>query len=165
MLLLLELQASAPMPRGGASPGSRQRYPLRPVWRLSRCRTLGILDGGRVGEPARLVGGGVEGLGPRTSELGEEGTEEPSPPPDVALGRVEGGIWSGVPMPNASMKSETLSKFVDRGAEGTIPPSENEESFLAAKGRKRFSLVEASEIIGSKKLPFSRALFNGIFMS
>ena len=43
------------------------------------------------------------------------------PPPDVAPGNVapcdlEGGTWSGRPMPSAPMKSETSSKLVEIGA-------------------------------------------------
>ena len=62
--------------------------------------------------------------------LGDEGTEEPPPPPDVALGDGEGGTWCAVPMPIASMKSETLSKLVEIGAgigESDVPPESSKE--------------------------------------
>jgi hypothetical protein len=68
---------------------------------------------------------------PRPEALGDEGTEELPPPPDVAPGNVapcevEGGAWSGTPMPNASMKSETSSKLVEIGAgrgDAEAPPA------------------------------------------
>ena len=62
--------------------------------------------------------------------LGDEGTEEPPPPPDVALGDGEGGTWCAVPMPIASMKSETSSKLVEIGVgieESDVLPESSKE--------------------------------------
>ena len=118
------------MPRGGLSPGARHWHPLRPVCRLSR--GLGILDE-ELGIVDEELGGGVIGRVPRPEALGDEGTEELPPPPDVAPGNVapcdvEGGTWSGAPMPHAPMKSETSSKLVEIGAgggdAGALPASE-----------------------------------------
>ena len=61
------------------------------------------------------LGGGVVGRAPCPEAEGDEGTEEL---PDVAPDNVEGGAWSGTPMPNASMKSETSSKLVEIGVAG-----------------------------------------------
>ena len=124
---LLELQVSAPIPAGETcSPGRSHWCPLRPVCR--RSRGFGILDGRGLVELEEL-GGGVVGRA-SCPTLGVEGTEEPPPPPDVAPGNEEGGIWCEVPMPNVSMKSETSSKLVEIGAgigESDVPPESSKD--------------------------------------
>ena len=52
------------------------------------------------------LGGGVVGRAPCPEAEGDEGTEELPPPPDVASCNVEGGAWSGTPMPKASMNPQ-----------------------------------------------------------
>ena len=78
------------------------------------------------------LGGGVDGRGscPALGDVGAKGAEEPPPPPDMAPGDAKRGTWFVVPMPNASMKSETSSKLVEIGAgigELDVPPESSKD--------------------------------------